>query len=58
MGPKWLLLPPRPLLQGYETLNNTRWLAHPNRGCSQFPQFFWGSYDYLTHCQSEDSHAR
>lgn len=27
-----------------------------SRGCSYFPHKSWGSYEYLIHCQTEDSH--
>ena len=32
-------------------------LAYPYQGCSRLPHSYWSSYEYLTHCQSEDSHA-
>jgi hypothetical protein len=34
-----------------------RWLANPNRGHSRFPHDFRSLYEYLSHYQSEDSHA-
>ena len=36
---------------------STRWLANPSRGCRCFPHHSWRSYEYLIHCQTEDSCA-
>ena len=34
---------------------SARWLANPNYTRSQFPHDFWSSYEYVSHCQIEDS---
>ena len=33
-------------------------LANPNRGRGHLPHNFWSSYEYLSHFQPGDSHAR
>ena len=56
MSLKWLLLPTRQLLVGYETRNKykARGEQFNNRGRGHFPRNFWSSYEYLIHYQSED----
>jgi hypothetical protein len=38
-----------------KSANCAKWLANPNYARSQFPQKFWSSYEYFSHCQIEDS---
>ena len=51
MGLKWLLFQPAHFVYYMKHVISMRWLANPNKGPNHF------SHNFITHYQSEDSHA-
>ena len=57
IGLNWLIFRLAHVSLDMKHVLNTEWLASANRGHGHFPHYFWSSYEYFIHYQSEDSRA-